>query len=101
MDRYYAETVGGHGWPKCHFVIDRSTVPHTVVCGHGWTRTRKAAEKLRDTLNANTDEFWTVEPAERDSLTRLREWAAQTKAFTEAPYDPNAPLPTSFVREAA
>lgn len=100
MDRYYTETAGGHGWPKCHFVIDRSTVPHTVVSGHGWTKTAKAAEKLCAQLNEQAGEFWTVvRDDERDSLTRLREWAARTKAFTEAAYDPNAPA--ALVREAA
>lgn len=101
MDRYYVESIGGRGWPKCHFVIDRSTEPHTVVCTAGWLKTRKKADDRCAELNEHAGEFWTFEPAERDSLTRLRDWAASTRAFTEAEYDPAAPVPTSFVRDAA
>jgi hypothetical protein len=97
MERYYMESLGRGGWPKCHFVIDRSTSPHTVVSSHGWIRTASLARKLCAQLNEQAGE-WTAEHA--DSLSRLREWAAGTKAFTGAPYDPDE-IPTSFVREAA
>lgn len=99
LDRYYTETLGGHGWPKCHFVIDRATVPHTVVSSRGWLKTRKIAEKVCATLNEQAGDLWTVDPVERDSLTRLREWAASTRAFTEHAYDLDAPA--ALVREAA
>lgn len=101
-DRYYVETLGGHGWPKCHFVIDRATVPHTVLSSRGWLKTRKIAEKVCAELNELVGADWRItREDERNSLTRLREWAANTRAFTEAPYDPGAAPPTSFIREAA
>jgi hypothetical protein len=103
MDRYYVSSGGGRGWVKCHIIVDRSTVPHTVP-GEATTGPYKIGSKASATkacvaLNEATGPFWRVTPAERDSLTRLREWAASTKAFTEAQYDPHAA--PALVREAA
>jgi hypothetical protein len=90
LPRYYVESLGGRGWPKCHFVIDRSTEPHTVV-GSGYEIAKRAtAVRLCARLNELAGPHWKFTPNERDSLTRLRDWAAQTKAFTESAYDPNA-----------
>jgi hypothetical protein len=97
MDRYYVESLGGRGWPKCHFALDRATVPHTVV-STGWLKSRRAADKFVDELNEQAGD-WQPETPERDGLTRLREWAATTRAFTEAAYNPNSA--PSLVREAA
>lgn len=101
MDRYYVSTSGGRGWTKAHCIYDRATVPHTCLgpaSGVPFLKTASQAAKVCAALNAN-GEFWTAAPAERDSLTRLRDWAARTKAFTEAAYDPSAPV--ALVREAA
>lgn len=95
MDRYYVSSSGGRGWPKCHVIVDRSTRPHMVpgaaTTGPYKIASRASAVKACAALNEAVGPFWEVTPAERDSLTRLREWAAQTKAFTEAAYDPAAP----------
>jgi hypothetical protein len=99
MDRYRVESLGGRGWPKCHFVIDRATVPHTVVNGGYQIAKRATAVKACAALNEHAGPFWKVTPNERDSLTRLREWAASTKAFTEREYDPGAE--PALVTEAA
>ena len=100
MDRFYLETLGGRGWPTCHFVLDRATEPHTVVTVRGVPM--KSLPKMRKACAAlnEANPIWAATPAERDSLTRLRDWAASTRAFTEAAYDPNAAV-TSFVREEA
>jgi hypothetical protein len=101
MDRYYVDSTGGRGWAKVHVVCDRSTVPHTVVRSKGRWHMAKRATVVRACaeLNAAAEPFWDVTPNERDSLTRLRDWAASTRAFTDSPYDPNAA--PALVREAA
>jgi hypothetical protein len=104
MERYYVSSSGGRGWPKCHVLYDRSTVPHTVIANKGrWHLAKRAtAVKACAALNAEVGDGWVIaKREEQDSFKRLREWAAQTKAFTEAAYDPAAGPATSFVREAA
>lgn len=92
MDRYYVDSCGGRGWPMCHVVVDRSTIPHkTVSLSEGYKlKSKPSAAKVCARLNAEVGPFWNVTPNERDSLTRLRDWAASTAAFTQHPYDPNA-----------
>jgi hypothetical protein len=101
MDRYYVDSSGGRGWAKVHVIADRSTVPHTVLSSRGrWNMAKRATVvKACAALNAEVGPFWSVAENERDSLTRLREWAARTVAFTEHPYDPTAA--PALVREAA
>ncbi len=101
MDRYYVDSSGGRGWAKVHVICDRSTTPHTVLRSNGrWHMAKRASVvKACAALNEGV-EFWNAKPADRDSLTRLRDWAAQTKAFTEHAYDPNA-APSLVLAEAA
>src|SRR3954467_2183115 len=98
-ERYYVDPCGGRGWPKSYIIVDRSTVPHTVPTLPYKISSKASATKLCATLNEQATE-WKLPPTERDSLPRLREWAARSKAFTERAYDPDA-APALVVPEAA
>lgn len=101
MDRYVVDSSGGRGWAKVHVIVDRATVPHTVLSNKGrWHMGKrptvvKACAELNEAAGP-----WTREVPLTDSLTRLRDWASRTKAFTEHELDPNAD-PAALVRPAA
>lgn len=92
MDRFYVDSPKVGGFPRCHFIVDRATVPHTVLRSRGrWDMAKRAtAVRACGELNASAGDWQVDIAAERDSLVRLREWASRTKAFTEVEYDPNA-----------